>query len=68
MRILLFNLHIWVNSTTGICEMNAQIYMYAPYKDPYIRVLKHTYMRVSQIKLYMPNKNVSFDGIAVRVR
>ena len=48
--------------------MNAQIYMYAPYKDPFIRVLKHTYMRVSQIKLYMPNKNVSFDGIAVRVR
>ena len=29
---------ICVNSSAGTCEINAQIY--APYKDPYIRVLK----------------------------
>jgi len=36
---------ICVNSSKGICEINAQIY--ASYKDPYIRVLKCECMRVS---------------------
>jgi len=34
--------HICVNSSAGICEINAQIY--ASYKDPYIRVLKWAYI------------------------
>ena len=37
--------HICVNSSAGICEITAQTY--SSYKEPYIRVLKCAYMRVS---------------------
>ena len=49
---------ICVNSGAVICEINAQIY--ASYKDPYIRVLKCAYTRVSQITLYMPARKGPF--------
>ena len=59
--------HICVNLSAGIWEINAQIY--ASYKGPYMRVyaLKCAYMRVSQITLYMPAREVPFDHMAVRV-
>ena len=44
---------IWIAYiSAGICEKNSQIF--ASYKDPYIRMLKCAYVRVSQITLYMP--------------
>ena len=57
--------HICVNLSAGICEINAQIY--ASYKGPYTLVLKCAYMRVSQITLYMPAREVPFDRMSVRV-
>ena len=49
----------------GICEINAQIY--ASYKGPdyYILVLECVYMRVSQIMLYMPAREMPFAWLFV---
>ena len=57
---------ICVKLSVGMGEMNAQIC--ARNNSQYIRVLKYTYMRVSQITLYMPARKAPFDRMTFRIR